>query len=282
MTASAARHVDPSVPSGTRGEGGTSWTAGALAVAALLDLDPDLGRGIEGHDWESARRATQANLTQIDPGEWTLPTKAPNARNIIGLIVEDGMISRETALGDHVVFELLTPGDVLLLPAGAVDDLVAGGALGLTALSRSRLIVLGRLFIQATARWPVLLTNLHQRLEAQRRRLAIQGLAAHLPRADDRVLLTLWLLANRCGRVTPEGMVLPLFLSHGVLGRMAAARRPTVTLALRSLEAANFVHRRSNGHLILTPEAHRRVHQLTTSGNGARPIGPSLTLQETP
>jgi hypothetical protein len=72
-----------------------------------------------------------------------------------------------------------------------------------TALDPSELIVLSKPFIHAAARWPSLLTKLHRRLEAQRQRLAIQGLAVHLPRAEDRVLLTLWILAHRCGRVTP-------------------------------------------------------------------------------
>jgi hypothetical protein len=250
-------------------------------VASLLDLDPDLGRGIERHDWDSARQATLANLTEVDPGEWTWRADAAHARDAIGLIVDDGMISRETSLGDHVAFELLTPGDVLVLPAGPPDDPDVRGAVGLTALSRARLIVLGTPFIHATARWPVLLANLHRRLEAQRRRLAIQGLAAHLPRAEDRLLLTLWLLANRCGRVTPDGIVLPLCLSHEVLGRLAAARRPTITLALRVLETANFVRRCSDGRLILAPGARQRVHQLTTGSKGERPIGPSLTLRQT-
>lgn len=53
--------------------------------------------------------------------------------------------------------------------------------------------------------------------------MALQGLAAHLPRVEDRLLLTLWMLAERCGRVTPEGIVLPLALSHEALGRLAAA-----------------------------------------------------------
>jgi len=260
----------------------TSPIAGAPDVASLLDLDPDLGRGIERHYWESARHATRANLAHVDHGAWTMPNDVAGAGNIIGLIVDDGMISRETALGDHVVFELLTPGDVLMLPAGAPDDLAVGGPVGLAALSRVRLIVLGRPFIHAAMHWPVLLTNLHRRLEAQRRRLAVQGLAAHLPRAEDRVLLTLWLLADRCGRVTPDGIVLPLSLTHEVLGRLAAARRPTVTLALQTLETADFVRRRSNRHLALTARAHRRVHQLTTGSNGASPIGPGLRLEQTP
>lgn len=288
MTTSADRDVSTPargarrplrVALGTGGERITSWNGGGPDAALLLDLDPDLGHGIERHEWESARRATRANLAQIDPGEWRLPIDAADAGNIVGLIVDNGLISRETALSDHVVFELLAPGDVLMLPASAPDDLVVGDAVCLTALSRARLTVLGRQFIDAAVRWPVLLTNLHRRLEAQRRRLAVQGLATHLPRAEDRVLLTLWLLANRCGRVTPEGIVLPLFLSHEVLGRLAAARRPTVTLALRALETDNLVERSSSGHLTLTRHAHQRVHQLTAGSNGALPIGPSLALQ---
>jgi CRP-like cAMP-binding protein len=248
----------------------------------LLDLDPDLGRGIERREWESARQATRASLAHVDPGEWTLAPVAADGRSIIGLIVDDGMISRETALGDHVVFELLTPGDVLVLPVGAPDDLVACGAFGVAALSNVRVIVLDSLFIRAAVRWPVLLSNLHRRLEAQRERLAVQALAAHFPRAEDRVLMTLWLLADRCGRVTTAGTVVPLFLSHEVLGRLAAARRPTVTLALGALETADFVRRCSNGHFALSPSAHLRVRQLATGGNGASQIGPRLRLDQRP
>lgn len=83
--------------------------------ALLLDLDPELGGGIESQDWELARQAIRAELIRVDPGVWSLPTNPANSGNIIGLIVNDGMISRETALSQHVAFELLTPGDVLLL-----------------------------------------------------------------------------------------------------------------------------------------------------------------------
>jgi hypothetical protein len=133
-----------------------------------------------------------------------LPPGACEAGNIFGLIVNDGMISREIALGEHVAFGLLTPGDVLLPAAAEPDDLNLGGRVTLTALDRAELIVLSKPFIHAAARWPSLLNNLHRRLEAQRQRLAIQGLAAHLPRAEDRLLLTLWMLAHRWGTSHPR------------------------------------------------------------------------------
>jgi hypothetical protein len=258
----------------------TSRIDGTPNTVSLLEVDPDLGRGIESHDWETARRATRATLTRIDRRESVLPAGACETGNIVGLIVNDGMISREIALGEHVSFELLTPGDVLLPAAAEPDDQDLGARVTLTALDPAELIVLSEPFIQAAARWPSLLTNLHRRLETQRQRLAIQGLAAHLPRAEDRLLLTLWILADRCGRVTPEGTVLPLSLSHDALGRFAAARRPTITLALRTLERTECVQRGPNGYLTLGPAANRRVQELTHASISRPPIGPIVALQQ--
>jgi hypothetical protein len=243
---------------------------------SLLDAEPDLGRGIEAKDWELARRATRATLRRIERRDLALLAAASDSGNIIGLIVNDGMISREIALGEHVVFELLIPGDVLLLAAAGSDDLDVAGGVTLTPLNAAEVIVLSKPFSHAAARWPSLLANLHRRLEGQRRRLAIQSLAAHLPRAEDRLLLTLWMLAASCGRVTPDGTLLPLSLSHEALGRLAAARRPTITLALRNLEGAECVERRPDGHLILRPAAQRRVRELTHAGTRLLPIGPSV------
>jgi hypothetical protein len=256
----------------------TSRIGGTPNTISLLEVDPDLGRGIESDDWETACRATRATLTRIGRRECTFPAGASETGNIVALIVNDGMISREIALGEHVAFELLTPGDVLPLAAAEPDDLDLGGRVTLTALDPAELIVLSKPFIHAAARWPSLLHNLHRRLEAQRQRLAIQGLAAHLPRAEDRLLLILCILADRCGRVTPDGTVLPLSLSHELLGRLAAARRPTITLALRTLESTECVHRGPNGYLTLGSAAHQRVQELTHASISRPPIGPTLAL----
>ncbi|HKO26427.1 MAG TPA: Crp/Fnr family transcriptional regulator [Solirubrobacteraceae bacterium] len=252
-----------------------SPNGGTPNTVSLLDVEPDLGCGIEPQDWEAARQATRATLIRIDPAESTLPMRAGDTGNVIGLIVHNCMINREIVLGEHVTFELLTPGDVLLLPAADPDDLDLDGRVTLTALNSAELIVLSKPFIHAAARWPSLLTNLHRRLEAQRHRFALQGLAAHLPRAEDRLLLTLWILTQRFGRVTPEGTVLRLSLSHEDLGRLAAARRPTITLALRSLETAGYVDRRPHGHLTLGPTAHKRVQELTTPATSAHQSDPA-------
>jgi hypothetical protein len=102
---------------------------------------------------------------------------------------------------------------------------------------------------------------------------------AHLPRAEDRVLVTLRLLADRFGRVTAEGIVIPLSLSHDALGRLTAARRPTITLALRALRTADDIRQHSDGTLILTPAADRRIQDLTASSNHRPPLGARLALR---
>ena len=54
-------------------------------------------------------------------------------------------------------------------------------------------------------------------------------------RVNVRLLMLLWHLADRWGRVRSEGVVLPLHLTHSVLADLVAARRPTVTSALSEL-----------------------------------------------
>jgi CRP/FNR family transcriptional regulator, cyclic AMP receptor protein len=290
MTSSAARDLRPpagstragrtaSIPSPAQSQTGLMpWIRRTPNTVSLLDADPGLGRGIDSEDWAVARQATQGILTRVEPGDCAWLAGDCDTGSIIGLIVNDGMISREISLGEHVAFDLLAPGDVLLVPGAADDELDLGTRVTLTALNRSELVVLSKPFIRAAARWPSLLTNLHRRLEAQQRRVAIQCLAAHMPRAEDRLLLTLWLLAQACGRVAPEGIVLPLSLSHGALGRVAAARRSTITLALRKLETAGWIQRRADGHLILGAAAEQRVQELTQASISPTPIGPRVAL----
>ena len=76
---------------------------------------------------------------------------------------------------------------------------------------------------------------------------------AQLGRVDLRVLALLWHLADRWGTVTPDGVVLPLRLTHALLGRLVGAQRPTVTLALAQLGGAGDVSRREDGAFVLRP-----------------------------
>jgi CRP/FNR family cyclic AMP-dependent transcriptional regulator len=58
---------------------------------------------------------------------------------------------------------------------------------------------------------------------------------AHYPRVDTRLHTLFWHLAGRWGRMRPDGVLLPLRLTHSVLADLIAARRPTVSSALAEL-----------------------------------------------
>jgi hypothetical protein len=252
----------------------------ALADTGLvLDLDPDLGAGIDAREWEAARHGCRAHLVRVAAGRWESPLTTLSRRNgAFALVVTAGVLTRESALTDHRSLELLGRGDVLVPPAHPPAPLLSSGDVKLTALSPVTLMVLARSFLRTAARWPSLMVNLQQRLETQRERLAVQGLAMHLPRAEHRVLLMLWLLAQSCGRVTPRGVVLPLEFTHDTLGHLAAARRPTVTLAISALESAGCVIRPDDGLLILTEAAEREVRAITSPRDGAA-VGQSIALR---
>jgi CRP-like cAMP-binding protein len=248
-------------------------------IVRILEVDPDLGSGIGEPDWDLARTACLGNLVRVPRGGWALPiSEAADRDDIFGLIIVEGLLGREMALGEHYSFELLCHGDVLLLQAAERPRM--GTGVTLTALNEMTMLVLRNSFIRAAARWPSLLANVNRRLEAQRQRLAMHGLTAHLPRAEHRVLLALWDLADTCGRVTPKGTVLPLSLTHDVIGRLVACRRPTVTLAMGVLEAAGCIRRSPDGCLILTAAAQREVEAITQTRENARPIGESIMLRK--
>jgi CRP-like cAMP-binding protein len=70
--------------------------------------------------------------------------------------------------------------------------------------------------------------------------------------ADRRVLLLLWLLADRWGRVTPRGVTLPLRLTHSTIAHLVCMGRPTVSATLGRLTREGEVRRRPDGTWLLT------------------------------
>jgi CRP-like cAMP-binding protein len=67
------------------------------------------------------------------------------------------------------------------------------------------------------------------------------------PRLPTRVHLMLWHLADRFGRVHPDGVTLPVPLCHGLLSWLVGASRPAVCRAANELERAGLVAHRPDG-----------------------------------
>jgi hypothetical protein len=245
-------------------------------AALILELDPDLGAGVSPEEWEAARDAVRGHFLRVPRGRWPIFSSAAGADDIVGLLIAEGLLCREVGLRDRSMLELLGPGDVLQPPVRTGRPRL-GGDVELTGLSDVLLAVLGDSFVRAAARWPSLLATVQRRLEIQRQYLAVQGLIAHLPLADHRLLLILYHMAERFGHVTAEGIVLPLALTHSLLGQLIGARRPTATLALRGLQSERLVRRLDDGSWLLTAAAERKINVITRS-SGRNVLGERLTL----
>ena len=71
---------------------------------------------------------------------------------------------------------------------------------------------------------------------------------------EKRVLFALWQLAETCGSVTAEGVMMPLHLTHELLATLVGSRRPSVTSALAALADQGQIARRGDRGWLLTGE----------------------------
>src|ERR687887_614439 len=82
------------------------------------------------------------------------------------------------------------------------------------------------------------------------RRLANMFAIASYPHLEERLHLLLWELADRYGTVRPDGVYVPVPMTHEVISELAAARRPSVSAALGRLSSVGAVERLPDGWLL--------------------------------
>src|ERR1700759_4389106 len=128
------------------------------ARGLLLDLDPDLARGVRPDDWESARSEWTGELVPVAAGAWQPLDWAAGRDDVFGFVIVAGLLCREVSLRDRYMLELLGPGDVLQLPVLAERPRL-GGPVRLTAARKTVLVTLDQSFARASARWPSLLAT---------------------------------------------------------------------------------------------------------------------------
>ncbi len=115
--------------------------------------------------------------------------------------------------------------------------------------------VLDRRFLQAAARWPQLMVEILRRLNAQEHRIAVTGAICQLPRVEDRIVSLLRHFGGRVGNIGPDGLRVPLPLTHRALGDLVGARRPTVSIALSNLSGEGQLSRLDDGTWLVAASA---------------------------
>ena len=221
-------------------------------VAPLLALDPDLGRALPDGRRLAAHAAVPVRVLSLDPGAWDAERFGAVTAGHIGLLVVDGLVGRELLADDVASMELLGPGDVLRPWDESAEPELVRAVVRWSALAPTRLALLDHQLAIRLAGYPEIYAALLERFATRIGRLAMLQVISQLNRVDRRILTLLWHLAERWGRVTPDGVLLPLALSHRMLGQLVGARRQTVSGALAELTREGEVIRGDAGTWLLT------------------------------
>lgn len=216
----------------------------------LLELDPDLGRMLSPERLAAAGSLT-VSVQELAEGPLDVARLQGASPSHLGLLLIDGVITREILLGSTLSTELLGPGDIVR-PWGTDDAVeLLETAVRWTVLSRAGVALLDRHTAVELCAFPELYAALMDRLSQRSARLATTQAISQTTRVDRRLIALFWHLAERWGRMTPEGVQVPLRLSHRLLGQLVGARRPTVSAALAELAARVELVRRQDGTWLL-------------------------------
>ena len=225
-------------------------------MVALLDVDPDLAIGVPPQEAEVARSRAVAAVAELEPPGWDPAQLVQRSEpGWLGLYVLDGLLLRRVEVGKRSACELFGPTD-LIRPwdsDGEYDPLPI--SVSWLVLKRTRLAVLDTAFVLRIARWPTITSRIVSRVAQRARYLTLTQAVTHLPRAYVRLLILFWLLAERWGKVSTEGVYVTLPLTHEVLAMLIGAHRPTVTIALQRLTRAGFLIRERSDRWLLTNRA---------------------------
>jgi CRP/FNR family cyclic AMP-dependent transcriptional regulator len=224
------------------------------AAVRLLEADPDLGQDLDDSRREVAAAQLVAPLEAVYPGEWTPQSGLGDPSGKLGVLVLEGMMIRDLRILQSSCAELVGRGDVL----HPWDDLREGAPIQpevhWQVLEPMRVAVLDDRFIRAAGPYPEVIAALVLRAVARSQALAVSLAISCVKGLNVRVLMLLWHLADRWGRVGPDGVAVPLILTHQMLGRLVGATRPSVSAALKQLENDGAISKRPGAGWILHGE----------------------------
>ena len=215
----------------------------------LLERDPELARAMTAtRPPNGLGGPLSAVVLRLERGAWEPDAREPSVDHL-GFLVLDGLVGRRVLVPERGrSLELLGRGD-LFRPWQ--DDSASFSRQSWTVLEPAAIAVLDQPLAARARQAPQLLEALTDRALQRSRRLAVSAAIANTVGVEERLLLSLWQLAELWGRKAPGGAVLPFRLSHQTLADLVGARRPTVTLALRNLAKRELLERGESGEWIL-------------------------------
>jgi CRP/FNR family transcriptional regulator, cyclic AMP receptor protein len=220
---------------------------------AVLRADPELADRLEGARRARAEGLSVARVVRRDPGVWETADDADHARDGLGLLVVEGTLVRRVGMAGRQGAELLSVGDLLQPARHDGEEATLPFDATWRVLTPLRLAVLDLAWMARMAPYPEVMAEIASRIMLRSRRLASLLAIAQQHRLDDRLQLLFWQLADRYGRVGPGGVRLELDLTHELIGHLAGAHRPSVSVALALLQGAGVLRLEAGRWVLLGP-----------------------------
>jgi CRP/FNR family transcriptional regulator, cyclic AMP receptor protein len=247
-----------SAPRIARGGPGQPMGVGLLSTVRserlwVIREDADLAERLAPERRRQAEELSVARVLRREPGTWDARHDASIARDGLGLLVVDGLLVRRVGFGGRYGAELLGPGDVLRPWEHDGEEAVLPFESTWRILRPLRLAVLDLPWATRMGPFPEIYSELLSRSQRRSRRLASMLVITQQRRLEDTLWMFFWEVANRYGRVRPDGVHVGLRLTHELIGYLVGAQRPSVSTALGRMQAAGRI-RRDRGAWILLGE----------------------------
>jgi CRP-like cAMP-binding protein len=232
----------------------------AIDRTLVLQDDRELAAEIPIERRQHAVLSSIAAVQRRRVGAWAARQDALLARSGFGMLVLDGLLIRRIGVHGRFGAELLAAGDLLRPWQHDGEQAVLPFAMTWRVVAPVRMAVLDHRWAARMALHPEVGSALAGRALERSRRLATLMAIAQYPRLEQRLRMLFWELADRHGKVHPEGVRIDLPLTHEVLSQLAAARRPSVSTALGRLVRSGSIARAGRGWLLIEPPPDLREH----------------------
>jgi CRP-like cAMP-binding protein len=219
------------------------------STVRLLEHEPELGLRVPPSLVARCREELVARTICFDHGVWDAPAEV-GGRGGVGYLLLDGVLAREMILAGKNCAELLGEGDVLQ-PNITREERLVRYHVQWNVLEPLRLAVLDERFARTLGSWPTVTAAILERAVRRTHRMAVHQALLQLSPVETRLLILFWHLAERWGRVTPDGIAIVLPLSHEMLGHLVGCRRASVTTALARVCDSGRLCRRGDGRWVL-------------------------------
>lgn len=229
----------------------------ALRAASLFDVDPEMGELLDERRRAQARAHSIVAVATLPAGPLAPRALAGLSSRPFALLVVEGVLLRDILLGGGRATELLGPTDIV--DTGVRDPAMFGVDTVWSVPDTATIAVLDDRLLPILRSWPGAGRILLERAAQREARLSTHRAISQLPRIDQRLLALFGHLAERWGRVSSSGLIVPLNLTHESLGRLIGGRRPTVSLALKELASAGTLTRRPDGAWLVQADAFARL-----------------------